>query len=166
MQTVSSWSNVHEMSNPVTREKNKKKLLWLAPWTFSADNILVIVYFFPITIWHLETICMKCQILFSRKIYENVQIACWNKIQHTTFWNIFLIFPRKQKPVFLGGIISTCHALSTFFTLWANSAGDDKLIFPPKKQVFVFWEKRRKIFQNVVCWILFQQTFWTSSYFS
>ena len=50
---------------------------------------------------HLETICMKCQILFSREKYENVQIVCWNKIQHTTFWNSFLIFPRKQKPVFV-----------------------------------------------------------------
>ena len=29
----------------------------------------------------------------------------------------------------------------TFFTLYTNSAGDDKLISSPQKQVFVFWEK-------------------------
>ena len=40
----------------------------------------------------------------------------------------------------------------TFFTLWANSASDDKLILPPKNRfLFSGKNKIRKIFQNVVC---------------
>ena len=70
---------------------------WLALWTFSADNILVIVYFFPINIWHLETIRMKCQILFSRKKYENVQIVCWKKNSTYNILKYFSYFSQKTK---------------------------------------------------------------------
>ena len=69
------------LSSGVSRPFGILKLTFTTLWAFSAENKLMIFFlFFPENrIWHFmqikETICMKCQILFSgkiRKIFQSV----------------------------------------------------------------------------------------------
>ena len=57
------------------------------------------VYFFPENILTFGNKLHEMSNPVSWEKYQNIS-KCLLKIQHTIFWNIFLIFPRKQKPVF------------------------------------------------------------------
>ena len=107
MQTVSSWDNVHEMSNPVSWEKKREPFLKkFICWKLIVSTLDVFsrqyideCLFFPINIWHLETICMACQILFSRKSMKMFKMSAETKfnIQH---FEIFFLFSQKTKACF------------------------------------------------------------------
>ena len=85
------WRQFHKMSSPISLKKKSFKLLSLAftmLWANSADDklmIFLIFFFLQITIWNFmqivssvckfwpdETICLKCQILPSRKNKKNI----------------------------------------------------------------------------------------------
>ena len=123
MQTVSIGDNFHEISNRFLGKIRKLFQMLSAENSclalsgqFQQTTYRCYVYFFQKTIWHLETICMKCQILFPWKIRkyfkmsaENLCLALW--VQNIQHFEIFFLFFPETTNCFLRKISSTCHHL-------------------------------------------------------